>query len=88
MSAASAVWAMIDMETVAGVAAVLTIGFLTFFGLRLLHLPSIKSVTHAEHEALVTLGQLEKRTHYVITDKKNEKENGVGDWGRTSKEER
>ena len=45
MSAASAVWAMIDMETVAGVAAVLTIGFLTFFGLRLLHLPSIKSVT-------------------------------------------
>ena len=74
MSAASAVWAMIDMETVAGVAAVLTIGFLTFFGLRLLHLPSIKSVTQTEHEALVTLGRLEKRTLYVITDKKKEKE--------------
>ena len=79
MSAASAVWAMIDMETVAGVAAVLTIGFLTFFGLRLLHLPSIKSVTQAEHEALVTLGQIEKRTLYVMTDKKKEKENRVGD---------
>ena len=74
MSAASAVWVLIDIETVVGVAAVLTIGFLTFFGLRLLHLPSIKSVTQAEHEALVTLGQIEKRTHYAIMDKKKKTE--------------
>ena len=48
VSAASAVWVLIDIETVVGVAAVLTIGFLTFFGLRLLHLPSIKYLTLGE----------------------------------------
>ena len=71
-SAASAVWALIDMETVVGVAAVLTIGFITCFGLWLLHLPNIKSMTSGRVRSAETLGQIKEGTLYWVVERPTE----------------
>ncbi len=65
------VWAMIDMETMMGLATLAVVGVVFYFIPKLIMIPDSRVVTQAEYEALKTLGKLRKNTHYNILEKEN-----------------
>ena len=71
-SIGGAMWAWINLEILFGSVALVVLWCAVFFGMKLMHLPRVRTVTQVEYDALKTLKQVKENTFYVVSSKESE----------------